>query len=228
MMKILLVDDEESIRTLVEHILVENGYSYAYASDGVEALEVFERENPDLVILDIMMPRMNGYDVCMTLRDRGSSVPIMFLTAKGDIVDKGIGFKLGADDYLVKPFAPQELLWRVEALLRRARPIDAVPQDGIIEYRGFRMDTLRRRVTVDGKLVDLTPKEFQLLHVLAQAQGQVFTRDQLISDVWGEEYVGSSTSITVIVRRIREKIEEDPSEPQYLQTVWHVGYRFGS
>ena len=226
--KVMLADDEQSMRTLVEHIVTEGGYAFCCAEDGAEALSMVESERPDLLVLDIMMPKMNGYDVCSTLRGRGIQIPIIFLTAKGDIVDKSVGFKSGGDDYLVKPFSPQELLLRIEALLRRAAPerkrgylADA------ISYEGLEIDVKRRRVTVDGVPVDLTPKEFHILFMLASSPGEVFTRDQIIHDVWGPEYVGDPSGITVFIRRIREKIEKDPSNPKYLQTVWHVGYRFG-
>lgn len=229
MAKIMVADDQESIRNLVQHILTEAGYECVCAVDGNDALAVEAKERPDLLVLDIMMPGMDGLSVCSELRRRGETLPIIFLSAKGDIVDKGVAFKLGGDDYLVKPFEPQELVFRVEALLRRSsasQPVQAASNDAVT-YEGLTMDMRRHRLTVDGKEVDLTPQEFLLLSILAREPGQVFTRDQLTREVWGEEYVGTPTSLTVIVRRIRTKIERDPSNPHYLQTVWHVGYRFG-
>ena len=227
-MKIMLADDEENIRTLVELLVVENGYEFCSASDGLEALRVFKREEPDILILDIMMGGLNGFEVCTRLRESGVVTPIIFLTAKGDIVDKSIGFQAGADDYLVKPFLPKELLLRIKALLRRRMPGRKIGYlSDYIRYRDLEIDVKRRKVIVEGRQADLTPKEFHVLLILASSPGEVFTRDQLIHDVWGPEYVGESSSVTVIIRRIREKIESDPSDPKYLQTVWHVGYRFG-
>lgn len=228
-MTILVADDEESMRTLVNRVLMDGGYDVCLARDGVAALELYEEVRPDLVILDVMMPKKNGFEVCAALRGRGETVPIIILTAKGDIVDKSVGFTAGADDYLVKPVLPKELLLRVEALLRR-RGYEATQQahmmPTIVEYPGLTIDVQSRQVIVRGKPVNLTPKEFHVLHMLALHPGKVFTKDKIIEDVWGPEYVGGSSSITVLIRRIRTKIEEDPSDPQYLQTVWHVGYCF--
>lgn len=228
-MMIMLADDDEGMRTLVEHIIREAGYDYCFATDGIEAVEVFDKVKPDLLILDIMMPGLNGFDVCKQLRAKKATVPIIILTAKGDIVDKSVGFKAGADDYLVKPFAPEELLLRIEALLRRGGKVLA---DGFISdklhYDGLELDVKRRRVEVAGNVANLTPKEFHLLHMLASNPGVVFTKDQLIEDIWGSHYEGELAGITVLVHRLREKIELNPSSPHYVQTVWHVGYRFGN
>ena len=233
MAKILVTDDNENIRTLVEHIVVEAGYECVCAVDGASGLAAVQSERPDLLVLDIMMPGMDGFSVCSELRRRGETLPILFLSAKGDIVDKGVAFKLGGDDYLVKPFEPQELVFRIEALLRRAganaaaSPGDAAQSESTIRSGSLAIDLRRHRVAVDGAEVDLTPQEFLLLSILAQDPGKVFTRDELTREMWGDEYVGTPTSLTVIVRRIRTKIEPDPSNPRYLQTVWRVGYRFG-
>ncbi|MEG0096434.1 MAG: response regulator transcription factor [Raoultibacter sp.] len=227
-MKIMLVDDDEGMRTLVGHIVHEAGYDYYYAVNGSEAVNVFEEVRPDVLILDIMMPGLNGFEVCQQLRAQKATVPIIILTAKGDIVDKSIGFKAGADDYLVKPFVPEELLLRVEALLRRGGKVrtEGFISDKLI-FDGLEIDVKRRRVEVDGILVSLTPKEFHLLYMLASNPGAVFTKDQLIEDIWGAHYEGELACITVLIHRLREKIEADPSNPYYIQTVWHVGYRFG-
>ena len=227
-MKILLADDDEGMRTLVEHIITEAGHEPVSAVDGLEALRLFEEERPDLLILDVMMPGLNGFEVCEQLRARKTSVPIILLTAKGDIVDKSIGFKAGADDYLVKPFVPQELQLRIEALLRRGKKglTNGYIADRL-RFDDLEIDIKRRKVEVRGQTVELTPREFHLLHMLAGNPGIVFTRDQIIEDIWGKEYVGEITAITVLVHRIREKIELDPANPRYIQTVWHVGYRFG-
>lgn len=229
--KIMLADDEESIRIVVEHIVTEDGYEFCYASDGAEALEVFEREKPDLLILDVMMPKKNGFDVCSEIRKGGSNVPIIILSAKGDIVDKSVGFKAGADDYLVKPFSSLELSLRIEALLRRAEHhVGTSPYEekrDSFKYKDLEIFYNRYEARLRGKPVDLTPKEFQILAYMSSHPGEVFTREQLLSYVWGENYVGELTSIAVFIRKIRQKIEEDPSKPQYLQTVWGIGYKFG-
>lgn len=230
-MKIMLADDEESIRIVVEHIVTEDGYEFCYASDGAEALTVFESEQPDLVILDVMMPKLNGFDVCAKLRKKGINVPIIILSAKGDIVDKSVGFKAGADDYLVKPFSSQELSLRIETLLRRRDH-----QTGVLGEVGKKESTKlgdleiffnRYEARLHGKRVELTPKEFKILAYMASHPGRVFTREQLLTYVWGEDYVGELTSIAVFIRKIREKIETEPSKPKYLQTVWGIGYKFG-
>ena len=231
-MKVMLADDEENIRTLISHLLVEEGYECCMAEDGSEVLALAQEQHPDLIILDIMMPKVNGFDCCTALREMGVEAPIIFLTAKGDIVDKSVGFKAGADDYLVKPFIPQELLLRIEALLRRSKAAsqDQGTQKGNmperLEFPGLAIDAKTRKVHVRGQAVDLTPKEFHLLYMLACNAGRVFTRSQIIEDVWGDEYSENTQSVTVLVRRIRTKIEQDPSNPRYLQTVWHVGYCF--
>ncbi len=233
-MKIMLADDEESIRMIVEHIVTEDGYDFCCACDGSEALAVYAEERPDLLILDVMMPVINGFDVCAVLRKRGEKVPIIFLSAKGDIVDKSVGFKLGADDCLVKPFSSTELSLRIEALLRRCRPETEQPAqpEPLLEARDvIRAGELeiflnRYEVKSSGKLVELTAKEFEILSYMAQYPRQIFTRKQLLDHIWGEDNACDLNSITVFVRRIREKIEQDPSRPRYLQTVWRVGYKF--
>lgn len=230
-MKILLADDEESIRIVVEHIITEDGYEFCYASDGAEALAVFELEQPDLVILDVMMPKLNGFDVCTKLRKDGNNVPIIILSAKGDIVDKSVGFKAGADDYLVKPFSSLELSLRIEALLRRRDHQSGAPGEAE-KKESFKLGDLeiffnRYEARLRGKRLDLTPKEFKILAYMASHPGEVFTREQLLTYVWGEDYVGELTSIAVFIRKIREKIEDEPSKPKYLQTVWGIGYKFG-
>lgn len=225
MTKVMLVDDEISMRVLVERIIIEEGYKFCSAADGSEALELFDRELPDLLILDVMMPT-DGFQTCRKLREKGVSIPIIFLSAKGDIVDKSVGFDAGGDDYLVKPFSPQELCLRIAAHLRQHARL-FVRQDGHVEIGGVGFDIKKHRVTVRGIQVDLTSKEFQILFLMASQPGEIFTREQLIKEVWGSDFVGETSSIAVFVRRIREKIEEDPSRPRYLQTVRRVGYRFG-
>lgn len=228
-MKILFADDDEGMRTLVEHIFKENGYEYICAKDGEEALGLFEREHPDMVLLDVVMPKLDGYEVCGRLRTMGQTVPIIMLTAKGDIVDKSVGFRMGADDYLVKPFVSQELLLRMEALARRSlMGAKRTLGSDVLKLGGLELDAVNHRVVVRGDSIVLTPKEFQLLAILASNPGQVYSHKELTEEIWGESYTGEITSITVLVHRLRGKIEEDPANPQFVQTVWHAGYRFGS
>ena len=229
-MKILFADDDEGMRTLVEHIFKENGYEYICAKDGEEALELFEREHPDMVLLDVVMPKLDGYEVCGRLRTMGQTVPIIMLTAKGDIVDKSVGFKMGADDYLVKPFVSQELLLRMEAHLRRHKSdlafAKAIPREGSNATGDIEVCFNQYEVRLRGQKVDLTAKEFEILALLAASPGQVFTRAQIYEHIWGGESDVDESSITVFIRKIREKIEDNPSQPKYLLTVWRVGYKF--
>lgn len=231
-MKIMLADDDEGLRQVIERIICEDGYEFCCAATGTQALRVFDEEHPHLVILDVMMPEMNGFDVCAALRKRDVKIPILFLSAKGDIVDKSVGFKAGADDYLVKPFSPLELSLRIEALLRRAEAI--APADVCADEASpasMRIGDLevffdRYEVRRCGVPVDLTSKEFEILALLAASPGKVFTREQILEHIWGDSSETDLRSVTVFVRKIREKIEDVPSSPQYLLTVWRVGYKF--
>lgn len=226
-MKILLADDEQRIHSIVSRIAQDEGYELVGAFDGAEALAVFEAERPDLVILDVMMPRMDGFQVCRKLRERGAIVPVIFLSAKGDIVDKGVGFDAGGDDYMVKPFSIEELSMRIAAHLRRQkRTLDSAQED-VVELGDLRVDVRRRKVYKCGALVEMSPKEFDILAILALNKGDILTRDQLTVEVWGEEYAGETLGVAVYIRRIREKVEDNPSKPRYIQTVWREGYRFG-
>lgn len=226
-LKVLLVDDEESIKKVVEQIMHRAGYNLIYASNGEEALAMFKKENPALIILDVMLPIMDGFEVCRIIRQQ-SSVPIIFLSAKNDIVDKTIGFNLEADDYLAKPFSPLELSLRVKALIRRTsnNSLGKCNSCGLISIKGLEIDCNSYEVTVRGKKIDFTPKEFEMLCFIASHPGQVFTREQLLNQLWGEDYVGDISTITVFMRKIREKVELDPSKPKFIQTVWGVGYKF--
>lgn len=229
MTKIMLADDEQSLCDALEIILHDAGYDVCVARDGRQAVEVFRRELPDLAILDVMMPRLDGFEVCSEIRDLLPDTPVLMLSAKGDIVDKKIGFRAGADDYVVKPFNDEELLLRVEALLRRRSRGDAAAPVLMrrVQIGDLAIDPRRCEVVVRGRVIGLTPKEFQILALMADNPGKVFTREDLIENIWGEEYETGSISIPVYVRRIREKIEDDPSNPMYLQTVWRFGYRLG-
>ena len=232
-MKILLVDDEEKIEVLVEMIVTKKGYDFCYADNGEDALEVYEKERPDLIILDVMMPKLNGFEVCKILRDGGSPVPIIILSAKGDIVDKSMGFTMGADDYLVKPFSPQELLLRIEAHLRKHKRENIKNYDTFIgsdelDYVAgdLEISFKKHEIRVCGKLIDLTPREFKILSHLVTHPGEVFSKKQLQEYMWGENYAGELAAITVIIRKIREKIEVKPSKPKYILTVWGIGYKY--
>lgn len=227
-MKILLVDDERSIERLVAGMIVDAGYEFAYAEDGLAALDVAQREKPDLIIMDVMMPRMDGFASCQELRRRGVAVPIIFLSAKGDIVDKGVGFQAGGDDYMVKPFDPRELLMHIEAQLRRAQmaAAPATPRGHVLSAGRFMLDQGQFRATKDGTRLSLTPKEFKILFALASNPGLVVSKEQLVEAAWGKEFVGETTSITVFIKKLREKVEDDPSDPRIIQTVWGIGYRF--
>lgn len=228
-LKILLVDDEESIRKVVEKIMVRDGYKFCYAPDGEEALEKFKNEKPDLIILDVMLPELDGFDLCRIIR-KNSQIPIIMVSAKGDIVDKSVGFNMGADDYLPKPFSPVELSLRVNALLRRMiKKTNSEQEENITDciiHKDLKIDFHSYEVMIRDKKVDLTPKEFELLHCLASHPGQVFTRQQLFDSLWGEDYIGDTGTITVFIRKIREKIERDPARPEYIITIWGVGYKF--
>lgn len=229
MARILLADDEESMKNVVEHIVEDGGHEFLYAKNGAEALVLFDRHAPDLVILDVMMPDVNGFDACDSIRQRDQNVPIMFMSAKGDIVDKSIGFKMGCDDYLVKPFSPAELALRIEALLRRRDPArSSVPAAAgtVIEVGDLVLSLGNYEATKGGRSLDLTAKEFEILAFMASHPGQVFTRDQLFQNVWGEDSASDANTITVFIRKIREKVEDDPSKPCYVLTVWGVGYKF--
>lgn len=227
--KVMLVDDEESIRKVVEQILMKDGYQFCYAPNGEKALKMFREERPSLLILDVMLPEIDGFELCRIIRQE-SSVPIIMLSAKGDIVDKSVGFNMGADDYVSKPFSPIELSLRIKALLRRTTNLDkgkeADPSPDMIRIKDLEINCKRYEVQVRGKKVELTPKEFELLCFLAQNPGQVFTREQLFNILWGEDYIGDTGTITVFMRKIREKIEEEPARPKYILTVWGVGYKF--
>jgi two-component system alkaline phosphatase synthesis response regulator PhoP len=221
--KILVVDDEQSIVELIKFNLEKEDWQVVTAYDGDEALDVFRRENPDLVLLDIMLPIMDGWQVCKELRET-SSVPIIMLTAKGDEPDKIKGLEIGADDYVTKPFSPKELVARVRAALRRASTASP-PSQHVVTLQGLRIDIDRHQVTLDDEPLVLTPKEFDLLLLLVQNKGKVLTRDMLLEKVWGYDYGGETRTVDVHIRRLRQKMGEDPSRPRYIHTVHGVGYK---
>jgi two-component system response regulator VicR len=192
----------------------------------MEVFDLVNREHPDLIILDVMMPKMSGFHVCNQLREQGVRVPIIILSAKGDIVDKGVGFSAGADDYLVKPFDPDELLMHIQAHLRQFERVSEFTASSIHEDN-IEIDLRRHRVLRDGREVPFTPKEFEVLSLLALHRGEIVTRAQLTHEIWGEHYDGEIASVAVFIRKIREKIEDDPSHPLLLRTLRNVGYIFG-
>ncbi|MDI6715578.1 MAG: response regulator transcription factor [Actinomycetota bacterium] len=223
--KILIVDDEPKILKIIKHSLQDDGFLLLEASNGVEALEVVEREYPDLMILDLMMPGMDGFEVCRRVRAK-YEFPILILSAKDGEIDKVVGFNLGVDDYLTKPFSPMELALRVKAILRRTRQSSYAKADAVRSFGGLEINNEARSVTVGGRTVDLTAKEFDLLWFLATHPNQAFTRSQLFNNVWGAEYLGDANTVTVLIRRLREKIEADPANPGFIKTIWGVGYKF--
>lgn len=226
---ILVADDDLGSSSAIEKILAKDGYRCIRAANGKDALDGFFRYSPDVVILDVMMPLMDGFQVCECIRERDTETPVLFLSAKGDIVDKRIGYGIGADDYLVKPFSGEELRLRVGALLRRALLArqSASPEGRPPLYRvgDLEVNVHTGDVRLAGRRVELTPKESRIMALLASHPGEVYSKRDLISEIWGEEYLDSAIAISVYVRRIRAKIEADPGDPRYLQTVWHCGYR---
>ena len=228
MPKILVVDDEPNIREVVVRYLRRDGHTVVQAADGEEALELYRRTRPDLVVLDLMLPKISGLEVCRRLGGAEGRVPLIMLTARGEEEDRIVGLALGADDYVVKPFSPRELAARVEAVLRRVNAVSAAEEaaEAALEFDGLSIDPNTRRVTVRGEPVVLTAREFDLLHHLAKSPGRVYTRDQLMEAVWDFAFSAENSTVTVHVRRLREKIEVDPARPRYLQTVWGVGYQF--
>lgn len=224
---ILVVDDEPTITEVVSRYLERAGYAVRVAGDGPEALRLAAESRPDLVVLDLMLPGMDGLEVMRRIREPangGRRVSVILLTAKGDPGDRILGLRLGADDYVAKPFSPAELVARVDAVLRRVDP--APEREEPIVFEGLEVDPAARRVMVRGEEAQLTVREYDLLAHFVRHPGQAFSRDQLMDSVWQYSFYSDTSTVTVHVRRLREKIEEVPSEPRWLQTVWGVGYRF--
>ncbi len=224
--RILVVEDEESLADTVRYNLEREGYAVTVAIDGRRAIERFRAESPSLIILDLMLPEMSGLDVCRVIRAE-STVPIIMVTAKDSEADKVAGLELGADDYVTKPFSVRELISRVRANLRRARPQALVPvAEEQLESGPVRMDVTRHEVLVRGEPVALPPKEFELLETFLRRPGRLLTRDFLIEEVWGPDYFGDTKTLDVHVKRLRQKIEVDPHHPEHLLTVRGLGYKF--
>lgn len=225
--RILVVDDEPNIREVVELYLRREGYEVEVTGDGTTALAAIERKAPDLIVLDLMLPVLGGLQVTRTLKESSLDIPIIMLTAKGAETDKITGLEVGADDYITKPFSPKELVARVKAVLRRAsaRPLVDPQAQPILKGR-ITINPSTRQVRVQDREVTLTAKEFDLLWFLMNHPGQVFSRDQLLDHVWGFDFFGDASTVTVHVRRLREKVEEETTKPEHILTVWGVGYKF--
>ncbi len=223
--RILIVEDEPSIAEVVALYLRRSGYEVIFAKDGLEAQNEIESHSPDLIVLDLMLPIIDGFELTRWLRDH-SDTPIIMLTARRDEVDRIAGLEMGADDYILKPFSPQEVVSRVRAVLRRTKPQPEEAAEQPLVFPSMEIDPQTRLVTIEGQEITLTAKEFDTLWLLAQHPRQVFTRNHVLERVWGiSDYIDPST-VTVHIRRLREKIETDPSNPAHLQTVWGVGYKF--
>lgn len=222
---ILVVDDEETIREVVSRYLEREGFSVIEAADGFEALDAIRANPPDLIVLDLMLPGIDGLSLTQHIR-QDRHIPIIMLTAKGEPSDRIRGLDMGADDYMAKPFSPQEVVSRVRAVLRRSRADSPSNSGSTFEFQGLKIDPASRAVSLEGKDITLTAKEFDLLYFFASNPRQVFSRAQLLDKVWGDELYTDPSTVTVHIRRLREKIENDPSKPQYLLTVWGVGYKF--
>ncbi|MHB1128038.1 MAG: response regulator [Bacillota bacterium] len=221
---ILVVDDDEHVLDLLQVYLLKEGYRVLGARDGNSALTLFGREQPDLVVLDIMMPGLDGLEVCQIIR-KTSRVPIIMLTARDEDVDKILGLEMGADDYLTKPFNPRELLARIKAVLRRAAEWAEQPGDPL-QFARLKIDPAKCEVKVDGNPIPCTPKEMQLLATLARSPGMVFTRDQLLEQVWGYQYFGDTRTVDTHIRRLRRKLEVAGNCPWEIKTIWGIGYKF--
>jgi DNA-binding response OmpR family regulator len=221
--RVLVVDDEPMVREILARYLDSDGYLVEVAADGNKALETLRATSFDLVLLDLMLPELDGIEVFRIIQKSLNPPAVIMLTARGEEADRIVGLELGADDYITKPFSPREVVARVRAVLRRA---SGHPKSQVVDLPGLRIDSARRTVLVDGQPVTLTRKEFDLLEHLAAHPGVVFSRTQLMEEVWDFGWVGDSSTITVHIRRLREKIENDPSAPRHLVTVWGVGYKF--
>ena len=225
--KILIVDDDENIAELISLYLLKECFDTMMVHDGEEALAAFDNYSPNLVLLDLMLPGIDGYQVCREIRAK-SDTPIIMLSAKGEVFDKVLGLELGADDYMTKPFSPSELVARVKAHMERYNRLvgSVAVKNDIIEIRGIKIDETARRIWVNGEEKTFTTKEFDLLTFLAENPNRVFTKAELFRQIWDMESVGDIATVTVHIKKIREKIEFNTAKPQYIETIWGVGYRF--
>ncbi|MFX0549151.1 response regulator [Hathewaya histolytica] len=225
--KILIVDDEEHIQELIKFNLEKNGYKAFCASNGMEAIEIAKEELPDLILLDLMLPGMDGYDVCKAIRRENtlSTVPIIMITAKSEEFDKILGLELGADDYITKPFSIRELLARVKAILRRTV---MQYEDKCSKFGNISVNFEKHEILKENNKVELTLKEFELLEILLKNKGRVMTREFLLDKIWGYEYIGETRTVDVHIRHLRKKLEDDDKNPKFIQTVRGIGYRFST
>lgn len=222
--RILVVEDEDSIRRFIVINLKRSGYEVIEATSGEEAVKIAEKQRPDLVVLDVMLPGVDGFEVCRILREKLTDLAVIMLTARGQDMDKIMGLELGADDYVVKPFNPLELTARIRAVLRRIKKGDL--EDEKISSGPFVLDLKGHRVLKRGEELELTPTEFNLMALFMKNPGKAFSRDEILNSVWGVDYVGDPKTVDVHVKRLRGKIEGNPTQPQYIETVWGVGYRW--
>lgn len=223
MRRVLIVEDEPSLAETIAYNLREEGYKVSIAADGLSGLDAFRREKPDIVLLDVMLPEIDGIEVCRLIR-RDSEAPIIMLTAKSREIDKVVGLEVGADDYVTKPFGMMELVARIRAALRRSRRETKAPET--LAAHGVEMDISRHAVTVDGRAVDLRPREFELLRLLMANRGRVMERSALLDRIWGEDEFIDAGTVDVHIRRLREKVEDEPGRPKRILTVRGVGYKF--
>jgi two-component system response regulator RegX3 len=224
MTKILIVEDESSFSEALSFLLGKEGYDVAVAATGTDAIKQFNENGADLVLLDLMIPEISGVEVCKTIRT-SSQVPIIMLTAKDSEIDKVVGLELGADDYVTKPYSSRELIARIKAVLRRGTNEDIAAENGILTAAGIRLDVGKHQVTVNGTLISLPLKEFELLEFLMRNSGRVLTRTQLIDRIWGGDYYGDTKTLDVHIKRLRSKVEADPANPVLIQTIRGLGYK---
>jgi DNA-binding response OmpR family regulator len=225
MTRILAVDDDPKIQKILKHTLSREGFEVILAASGEEALQKIRQYPPDLVVLDIMMPGMDGFETFQKLKALERDVPVIILSARSDEVDKVVGFRMGVDDYQTKPFSPTELSLRIKAVLRRFGD-SAKEQKQVLKFESLILDYSKRTVTLNNHKIELTPKEFEVLWLLASNPNKVFTKANLLDKVWDSAFYGDDNTVTVHIRRLREKLEKEPSSPCYIKTVWGVGYKF--
>ncbi len=226
--KILLVEDEDAIRKFVKINLEREGYQVFEAPSGEDGVDIARKEEPEIVILDIMLPGIDGFEVCRILRQEYPDLGIIMLTAKAEDLDKIMGLQFGSDDYMTKPFNPTELSLRIKSLERRldAKNVKSKVNDGVIAHKPFRLDTYARKFYRNGEELELTPTEYLIMKLFMENPGRAMNRDEILSKVWGDDYLGDSKIVDVNIRRLRAKIEDNPAKPQFIETVWGMGYRW--
>lgn len=222
-MKVLIVDDNKQIISILEAYAKKEGYQTVIAVDGQEALDVFQRERPDIILLDVMMPKIDGFEVCRVIR-KTSNVPIIMITARGEDFEKIMGLEIGADDYIIKPFSPGEIMARIKAILRRIQPKTENLQ--VFSYDNLQINLADYTVSIDNKVLSLTKKEIEILWTLATKKDRVFSRDMLLNKLWGYDYIGDSRTVDSHIKRLRAKLEKYPHDKWEIKTIWGVGYKF--